>query len=818
MSQLPIDAVLADLTHALVEHNQCLVQAPPGAGKSTKLPLHLLQSGVISGKIVLLEPRRLAARSIAQFLSEQLGEPLGQTVGLCMRGERLASEQTCLEVVTEGVMTRWLQEDPTLEGIDLIIFDEFHERSLHADTALAFALETQAALRDDLRLLIMSATLSTEALSAFLPKAPVLTSEGRSFPIEVRYAPLKDNRDLVSGVSRQVRILLAEETGSILVFLPTMKAIRDVQADLMGVEAQVVPLHGQLELATQREAIAPSPVGSRKVVLATNIAETSLTIEGIRIVVDSGLERVALWDAKSGLTRLETRLIGQSSAIQRAGRAGRLEAGICVRLYSEAVFVRQPQAIAPEILRSDLTGVMLEMAQWGSIAFSSDYWLDTPSTAQIEQTQRQLIRLKALDEQGRLTSLGQRMIQFGTEPRLAMMLASAQQSQSADRCWVASVLASLLEQPPKAAQQDVRSLFSMGLQGAYRQRAQRYFSQLLPKGKIPSVFPEQEVLPALLSGFADWVARSRHDGQGRYQLACGQGAKLWQDSALSGEDWLLVLSMTQLSVGESNVFLALPISLSALEAEGESHFHHQDRVIWDEAKGKVIAERCRCFGELVIQKQAIAQPSDEQCLQGVLAAVRKRGLSALNLHDATQQWLIRARCVIEWLNLTNVPDLSDAALLTHLDDWLAPFCTSVRSMKDLQKVKMQDALDAYVGWAWSSWLDTALPTHFVVPTGNCIALRYEVGKAPVLSVRLQEMFGQTESPKLAEGQVSVVVELLSPARRPLQVTQDLAAFWKGAYIEVKKEMKGRYPKHVWPDDPANHQPTHLTKKALAKKG
>ena len=818
MSQLPIDAVLSDIAIALQSQGQCLVEAPPGAGKSTRLPLYLLKTGQFNGKIVLLEPRRLAARSIAQYLADQLGEPLGETIGLCMRGERLSGKNTRLEVVTEGVMTRWLQNDPELDGVDLIIFDEFHERSLHADTALAFALETQAALREDLRLLVMSATLSSTALSAFLPKAMVIVSEGRSFPIEVRYATMPRQETLVPYLTKQIQSLLVSESGSILVFLPTLKSIRDtlnLLQLLVDDSVIVVPLHGQLSLAEQRSAILPSAKGTRKVVLATNIAETSLTIEGIRIVVDSGLERVSLWDAKTGLMRLDSRLVCQSSAIQRAGRAGRLEAGICVRLYSETTFQRQPKAITPEILRSDLTGVRMELAQWGSQTFESDYWLDKPSDSQIEQTSQRLREWGAFDQQDKLTLMGKGMMQWGTDPRFAAILTKAKLSGRVDWCWAAAVLVSLLEQPIKSASQDLNVWLQQKLQGHHAQRANRYFLQLCPKTSKPNRVMEESILPVLLAGFSDWVAQCRSNTQGRYQLASGQGVRLLPNASLQSHDMLLILSLTKLDDGDSTVFLALPIQWGELESIAPDGFTTEDRVDWDDKKGRITAERCQCWGSLIQKRQTITQPDSKLCLQGVFAAIQRQGVAALNFSSESQQWLIRVRCAALWQLSEDSLDLSDAALLANLSDWLAPFCDGVRSLKALKKINLQKALEAYVGWSYSAWLKKALPTHYRVPTGNLLAIRYEEGKLPILSVRLQEMFGQVTSPSLLEGRISMVLELLSPAHRPLQVTQDLAAFWQGAYTEVKKEMKGRYPKHVWPDDPANHKPTHLTKQALA---
>ncbi len=700
LSQLPIDVVLSEIALALQSQNQCLVEAPPGAGKSTRLPLYLLKTKQLSGKILLLEPRRLAARSIAQYLADQLGEPLGETVGLCMRGERLSGVNTQLVVVTEGVMTRWIQNDPTLEGVNLIIFDEFHERSLHADTALAFALETQAALRDDLRLLVMSATLSSEALSKFLPNAKVIVSEGRSFPIEVRYAPMSAQHTLVPNVVKQVLALLASESGSILVFLPTLKSIRDALNELqslVGESVSLVPLHGQLSLSEQKAAILPAENGRRKVVLATNIAETSLTIEGIRLVVDSGFERVALWDVKTGLTRLDNRLICQSSAIQRAGRAGRLEAGICVRLYSEAVFQRQPKAVTPEILRSDLTAVRMELAQWGSQSFELDYWLDRPSEAQIEQTNLRLREWGAFDLQDKLTPLGRGMMQWGTDPRFAAILTKAQLSGRVDWCWAASVLVSLLEQPLKSASQDLMDWVQQTLKGHHLQRAHRYFAQLCPKISKPTRVMTDAILPVLLAGFSDWVAQCRSNTQGRYQLASGQGVRLLPNSPLQSHDLLLILSLTKLDEGESTVFLALPIHWSELESVAPERFTMEDRVDWDENKGRIVAERCHCWGQLIQKRQGIAQPDAALCLKGVFAAIQRGGMTVLNFSPESQQWLIRARCAALWQPSDDSPDLSDVALLANLSDWLAPFCDGVRSLNDLKKVNLQEALEAYVG-------------------------------------------------------------------------------------------------------------------------
>ncbi|HIF9140843.1 TPA: ATP-dependent helicase HrpB [Photobacterium damselae] len=830
MAQLPIDAVLADITTALQSGSQLILKAPPGAGKSTQLPLHLLRTAFCSekcsGKIILLEPRRLAARNIARYLASQLGEEVGQTVGLRMRGENKVSSQTQLEIVTEGVMTKMLQQDPELNGIELLIFDEFHERSIHTDTALALALEVQEALRDDLKILLMSATLDQQALQNLLPEAHYIESQGRCYPIEYRYQALRNIHDLTEQCSKAILQLLRTETGSILVFLPGVGEIKRVEELLqqhdLGANVVIAPLYGQQSLSAQQQAIMPTAQGQRKVVLATNIAETSLTIEGIRLVIDCGLERIAQWDGRSGISRLELVKIAQSSAEQRAGRAGRLEPGICVRLYSEEQLSRQPIVPIPEIQRADLTSLALELAQWGCRDISDLQWLTLPPKSSMQAAYQLLSRLGLCQIDRQLTELGQRLYQLGTDPRHGLMLLQGEQltEQGYDHgVATAALLVALLENPPKGVNNpDLAFVLNLldekklAQGGSYLQRAQQYATKFGHKIK-PGQIHHELIAVILAAGYPDRIAKARTQ-LGRYGLANGQGAMINDDEKLAGNDYLVVADLVRTQQGDSRIFSAVAADISLLEQYLPYLFERKSWLDWDEKKGRLTAEERLNCGQLIVSTKALPEPSADQTAEALLNAVRRKGLSCLPWNEASQNLLVRARNAQHWnLNLT-LPDLCDNGLLQSLDQWLAPYLQGINSFKALAKLNLVAALEAYIGWEAMQQLNLWLPTHYQVPTGSNIRLRYELHQPPVLAVKLQEMFGEPTSPSIANGQVRLVLELLSPAQRPLQITQDLAAFWQGSYREVQKEMKGRYPKHPWPDDPASHIPTRKTKRQL----
>lgn len=807
MTSLPVAAVVPELFTALDASPQVLLTAPTGAGKSTWLPLRLLEHGGIKGRIILLEPRRLAARNVAQRLAELLNEKPGETVGYRMRAQSCVGSQTRLEVVTEGVLTRMIQRDPELTGVGLVILDEFHERSLQADLALALLLDVQQGLRDDLKLLIMSATLDNGRLQQLLPDAPMIISEGRTFPVERRYQPLAAHLRFDEAVAIATAELLRHESGSLLLFLPGVGEILRVQEQLatrVGGDVVLCPLYGALTLAEQRQAILPAPQGKRKVVLATNIAETSLTIEGIRLVVDCAQERVARYDARTGLTRLITQRISQASMTQRAGRAGRLEPGICLHLLAKEQAERAAAQGEPEILQSDLSGLLMELLQWGCTDPEQLNWLDTPPAINLQAAKRLLQMLGAL-EGDRLSARGQKMAALGNDPRLAAMLVS---TKNDDEAASAAKLAAILEEPPRGGSTDLAVAFSRN-QPAWQQRSQ----QLLKRLNVRSGQPDSALPPLLLAqAFADRIARRRGQ-EGRYQLANGMGAMLDVDDALGRHEWLIAPLLLQGSASpDARILLALPLDIEALMQTCPELLQQSDTIEWDEAQGTLKALRRSRIGQLTVKVQPLAKPSEEELHQAMLNGIRDKGLSVLNWTPEAEQFRLRLQCAANWLPEYDWPAVDEDSLLKTLERWLLPHMSGVHSLRALKALNVGQALRGLLDWSMLQRLDSELPAHYTVPTGSRIAIRYHEDNPPVLAVRMQEMFGEANTPTIAQGRVPLVLELLSPAQRPLQVTSDLSAFWQGSYREVQKEMKGRYPKHVWPDDPANTAPTRRTKK------
>ncbi len=807
MSLLPVAAVLPDLLSALANAPAVLLNAPTGAGKSTWLPLQILREGNINGRIILLEPRRLAARNVAQRLAELLDEKPGETVGYRMRAETCVGPKTRLEVVTEGILTRMIQHDPELTDVGLVILDEFHERSLQADLALALLLDVQQGLRDDLKLLIMSATLDNDKLHALLPDAPVVTSEGRAFPVDRRYQALPTHQRFDEAVAIATAELLRAEQGSLLLFLPGVGEIQRVQEHLssrVSSDVLLCPLYGALPLSEQRQAILPAPVGKRKVVLATNIAETSLTIEGIRLVVDCAQERVARFDVRTGLTRLITQRVSQASMTQRAGRAGRLEPGICLHLLGKEQAERAAAQSDAEILQSDLSSLQLELLQWGCYDPQQLNWLDAPPTANLAAARRLLTQLQALDGE-RLTAQGQKMAALGNDPRLAAMLITA---NSDDEAATAARLAAILEEPPRGAGSDLGQAFSRN-QSNWQQRSQQLLRRLNRRGGKP----DSDAIPALLAqGFPDRIAR-RRGLDGRYQLANGMGAMLDSDDALSRHEWLIAPLLLQGNASpDARILQAYALDVDALATRCPQLLEQSDTIEWDEAQGTLKALRRSRIGQLTVKVQPLAKPSEDELHQAMLNGIRDKGLNVLNWTEDAQQLRLRLQCAARWLADEAWPAVDEASLLAELEAWLLPHMSGVKSLRALKNVNVREALYAWLPWTLRQRLDSELPTHYTVPTGSRIAIRYDDENPPALAVRMQEMFGEASTPTIAQGRVPLVLELLSPAQRPLQITRDLSAFWQGAYREVQKEMKGRYPKHVWPDDPANTAPTRRTKK------
>jgi ATP-dependent helicase HrpB len=833
LSQLPIEAVIPELLEGLQSHTQLILKAAPGAGKSTYFPLRLLKAAMLEGKIIMLEPRRLAARNIARYLASQLGEPVGQRVGYRVRGDAQVSSQTVLEIVTEGILTRMIQADPELAGISLVIFDEYHERSLHADTALALCLDIQSALRDDLRLVVMSATLDSVALQSLLPNAHYIESVGRGFAIDYRYVPLAANESIVVAMVKQVTQLMSVESGSLLAFLPGVTAIRYVEQQLrlaqesghLSLNIDICPLYGQLDFAQQQRAIDPAVKGRRKVVLATNIAETSLTIEGIRLVVDSGLERVARFDINTGITRLDEVRIAQSSAEQRAGRAGRLEPGLCVRLYSLSQLAQQPLVPEAEICHSDLISLALELAQWGIKQPTELNWLDVPPLAAMTQAQQLLQRLNLLDTELQLTALGRKAHQLGVEPRLASMLIQAQDLGKPSL--MTAIAAVALIEEPENNQLDLRQALHRwqinrhSKSRAITQRCQALANKFCVKFD-PAQLDEQSLGWLLALAFPDRIAQARTSAQlGYFLLANGHGAEVRDEQPLAQVDYLIAIDLMRFSGrtttnSSSQVLLAVEVDIGALQVRSPHLFATKELIDWDEKKGRLTAERQVSCGRLVIKSHPLEEPDKKKMTQALLSYIRRKGLTVLKWDPVAERWIARIRCAIEWLPEKPWPAMDDGSLLDQLEQWLQPYMNGIVSVKGLQTINLVEALKARLGWPLNQQVDEWLPEYQRLPTGNQQKIRYEVGMEPVLSVRMQEMYGEQQSPTIALGKKRLLLELLSPAQRPLQVTQDLAAFWAGSYLQVQKEMKGRYPKHVWPDDPATHMATTKTKRQIEK--
>jgi ATP-dependent helicase HrpB len=813
LSQLPIHDLLPQLAQACHSHNQVILQASPGAGKSTVVPLFLLQQLAGSGRIIMLEPRRLAARNIALYLAQQLGEPVGQQVGYRVRGEQKTSKATRLEIVTEGILTRMLQQDPELSGVDLLIFDEFHERSLQADTALAFALESQAALRPDLTLLVMSATLDGLPLPQLLPDAAVLNCPGRSYPITYHYQPVNRLQPLAPQWGSVIVDAISNEQGSLLVFLPGAGEIDRLAEWLqprLPDTIAVLRLHGRLPFAEQQRAILPCAAGQRKIVLATNVAETSLTIEGIQVVIDSGLERRSSFDLKSGVTRLETKQIAKASATQRAGRAGRLGPGVCYRLWSQETQERLEEQAPAEILYSDLSSLLLEAALWGSTPEQLPL-LDPPPAAALAAGRQLLQWLEVFDAQHKLTDKGHQLAALPCEPRLGHLLLGAQaleQQGYADLLAAACYLVALQEE--RVLGNEPVSVQLQRLSHSLRPAAQRWWQRLNGQGVLPSCSVAQIDLLCALA----WPDRiAKNSSELRYQLANGQRADLLFDHPCQGKEWLVAVSLQQTEQG-LRIYSAEPLNIVTLQSMQPQLFRETTHLGWDSKVELVRAEKQACLGAIVLKRQPLTDLSAEQKSQCLLEGIRLHGLACLPWHEDSEQWLQRWRCAAEWLPELALPAADDATLLASLEQWLLPHLEGLSRLDDLRRLSFLSILKENLSWAQQQKLDELLPTHFTAPTGSRIPLRYAAGRAPVLAVRIQEMFGQRDTPKVAHGKIALQIELLSPAKRPLQITQDLVAFWQGAYNDVKKEGRGRYPKHFWPDDPLEAMPTKTVKRLM----
>ncbi|PKF69834.1 ATP-dependent helicase HrpB [Pseudomonas fluvialis] len=835
MTPLPIDAVLPDLRRALAAGHEAVLEAPPGAGKTTRVPLALLDEPWLAGqRIVMLEPRRLAARAAAERLASELGEPVGETVGYRIRLDSKVGPRTRIEVVTEGILARRLQDDPALEGVGLVIFDEFHERSLDADLALALTLNGRELLRDTpLKVLLMSATLEGERLSALLGEAPVVSSEGRMYPVDIRWgAPWQPGEWIEPRVVQTVLQALSDESGSLLVFLPGQAEIRRVAEQLQGqlagrADVLLCPLHGELDLSAQRAAIEPAPAGQRKVVLATNIAETSLTIDGVRVVVDAGLARVPRFDPASGMTRLDTQRIARASATQRAGRAGRLQPGVCYRLWSQSQHDQLAAYGEAEILQADLAGLALQLARWG-VEPSELAWLDVPPPAAFAQARDLLARLGALDERGVLTAHGQAMAELPAHPRIAHLLL---RGQALGLGALAADLAALLSERDilRGAGADLHSRMSLlagesrasggsrgGVQRA-RQLARQFRSYLRGKATEAVADPEHPRWLGCLLAFAypDRIARQRRAGGAEYRLANGRAALFAEADALMKHEWLVIADLgSRQGQREERIYLAADLQTALFDGPLAEQVRELDVLDWDEREGVLRAERQRKVGELVLDSRALPQLDEAARGRALLALVRRKGLELLAWTPELRQWQARIallrRLDLQQKGESEWPDLSDAALRDSLEDWLLPYLGKVSRLSHFASLDLSAMLAALLPWPLPQRLDELAPKSLSVPSGSRIAIDYSE-QPPVLAVRLQELFGLAETPCIAGGRQRVLLHLLSPARRPVQVTQDLASFWANTYVEVKKDLKGRYPKHYWPDDPLIAEPTARAK-------
>ncbi|MEY1635021.1 ATP-dependent helicase HrpB [Morganella morganii] len=816
MTYSPVCNIYPALSTALKSAPQVLLQAPTGSGKSTILPLLMLKDESVTGRIIMLEPRRIAARSVAHRLASQLGERPGETVGYRMRGETRVSAATRFEVVTEGILVRMLQQDPELSEVSIIILDEFHERNLQADLALALLLDVQSSLRDDLRLLVMSATLDNEQLLSLLPQAEVITAEGRAFPVERRYQPLSAHQPFISEVARAVLQLYQQEEGSVLVFLPGQAEICRLQEQLTGktdADTLICPLYGALSLKEQQQAIEPPPPGMRKIVLATNIAETSLTIEGVTLVVDSGLEKTAQFDPRSGLTRLVRSRISRSSMTQRAGRAGRLAPGICLHLCGQAEAERAAAHSEPEICHSDLAGLVLNLAQWGCREVSQLAWLDTPPAVAVQVAKKLLTEMGCLLPDGGLTAKGEAMAASGTEPRLSALWLYTLNEEPAQIYYAARLIAAL-EEPSREGNGNL--LHDLTHPSA---RWDKRAHQLLQAAGLPVRKPSHDpdsgwLCRTLLQGFPDRIAGNR-GRSGAFLLANGTGAVTDESSPLGNESGLIApLILQNDQQANARILKAVPFELSQLTEMAPHLLKTENRLTRDENKGSWQAWQAVTCGQLIIERKPLAAPSDEVVRDALLSWIREQGLSVLPLNEACEQLLIRQQLANDLFPEQPLPAADNDTLLAGLESWLSPYLTGVRNQQQLAKLDLYGALRQRLDWSQQQWLDAQFPRHFEVPTGTRIPVEYAADKPPVMAVRIQEMYGVRETPVVAQGRLPVTVSLLSPAHRPIQVTADLKAFWGGSYREVQKEMKGRYPKHFWPDDPANAQPTKRVKKFM----
>jgi ATP-dependent helicase HrpB len=817
---LPIDAVLDDLARTLASHNAAVLVAPPGAGKTTRVPLALLDEPWARGKkIIVLEPRRIAARASAERMAKTLGERAGETVGYRVRFGSKVSRATRIEVVTEGIFSRQILDDPQLSGVAAVLFDEFHERSLDADLGLALARDAQTGLREDLRILVMSATLDGARVARLLGEAPVISSEGRAFPVETRYLGRKADAPLERQMADAIATALRADPGSVLAFLPGAAEIRRTQ-NFLGerihdAAIEIVPLFGALDAAVQDRAIAPAPKGHRKVVLATSIAETSLTIEGVRIVVDSGMARVPRYEPDIGLTRLETVRASRAAVDQRRGRAGRTEPGMCYRLWDEPQTASLAAYTQPEILSADLSSLLLDLAQWGLSDPSTLAFLDPPPAPALKEARSLLHELGALDADGRITAEGKSLRALALPPRLARMIVDSHRLGEGEAA--ADISAVLTERGLGGDSVDLDFRLDQFRRdrsqraGSARSLTQRWASQVASTEGAPGEHASPSTGVMLAFAFPDRVARNR--GNGSFVLANGRGAAVEQTSALARAPYIAVAELTG-TAAQGRILLAAPITQDEIERHFADQIEATDEISFDRSAMALRARRKKTLHAITLSEAPLAlKPSAETArvlADGLIAA----GLDKLSWSKPLKQWRDRVTFLRKAEGETpehSWPDLSDDALAAQREAWLVPALYDKTSLKEFSSGDLSDALMTLLPWELRARLEREAPTHFEAPTGTQLAIDYEAEQGATIAVRLQELFGLNTHPSIAKGKVPLVLELLSPAHRPVQVTRDLPGFWRGSYAAVRSDLRGRYPRHPWPEDPASAMPTRRVK-------
>ncbi len=812
LPDLPIREALPSLLCALEREGRAVLIAPPGAGKTTCVPLACLDQPWRKGKIIMLEPRRLAARAAARRMAELLGEPVGKRVGYRVRMDSRISKDTIIEVVTEGVFARMIVDDPGLDGVSAVLFDEFHERSLDADMSLAFTLEVQGALRDDLRLVVMSATLDGGRVASILEDAPIVESMGRTFPVETRYLPRKPQDRLEDAVTSAVMQALKEEEGSLLVFLPGQAEIHRTEERLakrLPKEILLAPLYGAMDGKAQDLAIRPLKAGKRKIVLATSIAETSLTIDGVRVIIDAGLVRRPRFEPNLGISRLETLRVSRASADQRQGRAGRTEPGVCYRLWDKGQTAALPAFEPPEILESDLSRLVLDLALWGESDPTNLKWLDLPPAAGWSEAVKLLTDFGALDDKGLLTAHGRAIATLPLPPRLAHMLVVSRQHGGEA---LAARIAALLTEGGRMRHNDLRRLLQ-DLESGRLPRAKDIkalasrWSKASGKGREKGKVTSEEAGSILARAYPDRIAM-RRGVAGRYLLASGRGGVLDAEDPLNTETFLVVADL-QGAAGNARITLAAPIDRKRVLEDFANLISEEEAVTFDRQTGAVSAKLGTRLGRIVLAEKRLKHPSSDAIQTALIAAIRKEGLRVLPFSKETQRWRGRIRFIAE--REEGWPDFSDSALLDGLENWLQPYLAGKTALSDITSGDLQSALQAQVPYDRLGSINAALPTHFVVPTGSKIPIDYGADNGPVLAVRVQELFGLDAHPSIMGGKVPLLLHLLSPAHRPLQVTRDLPGFWRGSWKDVKADMRGQYPKHVWPDDPLTTEATRRAK-------